>query len=92
MTGRSSGRPADPRAEHLVEVLVTGPCATATATAALIQSAADGAVHVTGIVTDVPEDPPVEIGAHATGSCCSAHRVPTVGGRSPRRCASRSTQ
>jgi signal recognition particle receptor subunit beta len=58
MTGPMSALTA-----HVVQILVTGPCATATA--ALIQSVADGAVLATDIVTDVPEAPPVEVGAHS---------------------------
>jgi hypothetical protein len=67
-------------------VLVTGPCATATA--ALIQAAADGAVIATDMVADVPEARPSTIGAHTApvlgvgsfaadgrGCCCSARRA-----------------
>ena len=46
-----------------IRVMVTGPCATATA--ALMQAVADGPVLATDIVTDVPGAPPVEVGSHA---------------------------
>ncbi|MEX2625328.1 MAG: hypothetical protein WD225_00495 [Ilumatobacteraceae bacterium] len=45
-----------------IRVLVTGPCATATAS--LIQSVAQGPVVVTDVVRDVPDAVPVDFGEH----------------------------
>lgn len=46
-----------------IRVLVTGPCATATAS--LIQSVAQGPVVVTDVLRDVPDAVPVDLGEHA---------------------------
>ncbi len=47
-----------------IRVLVTGPCATATAS--LIQSVAQGPIVVTDVLHDVPDAVPVDLGARAT--------------------------